>query len=496
MIERRGTAANPVLRKFRHVTAKEVLSPQPPRPYPRPTMAGTTDLHSMRAELGATLRLAAPLALANLLQMAVFSTDVMFVARLGQESLAAASLAVAIVAVLMMGMNGVTGAVAPLIAAELGRRFNAVREVRRSLRMALWLALALGIFGIALCALGERLMLATGQDPKVAAISGHFIRVLSISMVPMALGNVLRTFVSALGRPVFATVITAFAILVNATGNYVLVFGHFGAPALGLTGSAISSIITASATVVAYVIAIRSDPRLRRFHPFGRWWRPEWQRLRQMLGLGLPIAGTLIAEGGLFSGAAFLMGRVGEAELAAHTVALQIAAFAFQVPFGIGQAATIRVGYHYGAGDSVGIGRAGWSAIVIGLAFMCTSAGMMLLFPQLILSAYVDVTDPANAVLVGFALQYLFVAAIFQLTDGLQAVAAGVLRGIQDTRVPMVIAIIGYWLAGFATSAVLGLWTPLEGVGVWIGLAVGLTVAAALLLARWHWRDRFAPVAA
>lgn len=444
-----------------------------------------------RAELGATARLAGPLALANMLQMAVFATDVMFVARLGQEALAASSLAVAIAALLMMGINGVTGACAPLIAAEIGSRRHSVREVRRSVRMALWLAVVLGVAGIGICLAGEQLMLATGQDAVVSRRAGGFISVLSLAIMPMAVANVLRTFVSALGRPVFATLITALAIAVNAGGNWIFVFGNLGSPPLGLVGSAIASILTACTTVGAYSAAIRSDRRLRRFRIFGRFWRPEWSRLRQILVLGLPISGTVIAEGGLFSGAAFLMGRVGEAELAAHTVALQIAAFAFQVPFGIGQAATIRVGYHFGAGDRAAIGRAGWAAIVIGMAFMGSSALVMALFPRTILSAYVDVNAPANAVMVGFALQYLFIAAIFQLTDGLQAVAAGVLRGIQDTRVPMVIAVIGYWLAGFATSVVLGLFTPLEGVGVWIGLAVGLTVAAALLVARWAGRERF-----
>ena len=444
-----------------------------------------------RAELGATLRLAAPLALANLLQMAVFATDVIFVARLGQEALAASSLAIAIIALLMMAMHGVTGAVAPLIAAEIGRKHSSVREVRRSARMALWLAVGLGAFGIGICQLGEQLMLATGQNPAVSARAGSFIAVLSLAIMPMAVSNVLRTFVSALGRPVFATVITALAILVNALGNYVFVFGNFGAPRLELTGSAIASILTACTTVAAYAVAIRADRRLRRYRVFGRWWRPDWQRLRQLLALGLPIAATLIAEGGLFSAAAFLVGRIGEAQLAAQTVALQIASFAFQVPFGVGQAATIRVGYHYGAGDREGIGRAGWAAIAAGMAFMCISALLILMAPRTILSAYVDVADPANAAMLGHALSFLFVAAIFQLSDGLQAVAAGALRGIQDTRVPMMIALFGYWIAGFATSVVLGLFTPLGGVGVWIGLAVGLTVAAGLLLGRWHWRERF-----
>ena len=446
---------------------------------------------TFRAEMGATLRLAGPLALANLLQMAVFATDVIFVARLGQQALAASSLAIAIVALMMMGINGVTGAVAPLIAAEMGRRFNAVREVRRSARMALWVAVLFSLGAIALSQMGELLMAATGQDPEVSSLSAHFLKIVSLAVLPMTIANVLRTFVSTLGRPFFATVITALAIGVNALGNYVLVFGHFGFPALGLTGSAVASITTACAMVLAYAIAIRSDRKLRRYHVFGRIWRPEWLRLRQILALGLPIAATLIAEGGLFSGAAFLMGRIGEAQLAAHTVALQIAAFAFQVPFGVGQAATIRVGYHFGAGNRAGIGHAGWAAIAIAMIFMVVSASTMLLAPRFILSAYVDVDEPQNALLVGFALQYLFVAAIFQLTDGLQAVAAGALRGIQDTRVPMAIALFGYWAAGFATSAALGLFTPLEGVGVWIGLAVGLTVAALLLIARWYWREAF-----
>lgn len=449
------------------------------------------DPHLLRAELRATLRLAAPLALANILQMAVFATDVMFVARLGQESLAAASLAVAILAVVMMGLNGVTSAVAPLIAAEIGRRSNAVREVRRSLRMALWLAVLLGIVGIGLCGMSGGLMAATGQAPHVAKISEGFIKVLSLALLPMGLANVLRTFVSALGRPLFATVITGLSIVVNIIGNYAFVFGRLGAPEMGLNGSAISSILTATMTVIAYVLVIRGDKRLRRFHVFGRFWRAEWSRLREMLALGLPIAATLIAEGGLFSGAAFLMGRIGEAELAGHTVALQVAAFAFQVPFGIGQAATIRVGYYFGAGDRAGIGRAASAAIAVGLGFTVVSAAAMLLAPRLILSAYVDVHAAENAAMVALAAQFLVVAAIFQITDGIQAVVAGALRGIQDTRVPMLIAVLGYWLAGFMTSVGLGLFTPLRGMGVWIGLAVGLTIAAALLLGRWHWRDRY-----
>jgi MATE family multidrug resistance protein len=357
--------------------------------------------------------------------------------------------------------------------------------------MALWLCVILGAGAIGICLMGERIVLATGQQPALARLAGDFLEVCALSVIPMLTVNVLRTFVSAMGRPIFATLITGLSIAVNALGNWVLVFGNLGAPELGLLGSPLASFITACATVAAYCLAIHSDRRLRRTYIFGRWWRPEWSRLRQIVVLGLPIMLTLIAEGGLFSSAAFLMGLIGEAELAAHTVALQIASIFFQIPFGIGQAATIRVGYHYGAGDREAIGRAGWAALLTGLIFSALSSVIMIAVPELIVAAYVDLQAPENALLLGFALQYLLVAAAFQLVDGVQAVAAGVLRGLQDTRVPMIIAIVSYWLGGFVTAWWLGLHTGLEGFGVWVGLAVGLVIAAVLMVLRWMGRARF-----
>ncbi len=443
-----------------------------------------------RVELGATVRLAVPLAAANLLQMAVYAIDVIFVARLGQVELAAASLSVSLFGLFVWGLTGLTSAAAPLIAAEIGRNPHGIREVRRTARMALWLSVLFGLATAVICSFGEAFMLATGQQPVIAARAGDFLDILKWAAVPMVIANVLRIFVAALGRAVFSTVITALALGVNIVGNYALVFGNLGAPALGLEGSAIASNITAWAAVIAYIVTILTDRRMRRYHIFGRLLRPEWARLKQIVWIGTPIALTVMAEGGLFGGAAFLMGRIGAAELAAHTVALQVAAFFFQVPFGIGQAATIRVGYHYGRVDRDAIARAGWAALAVSTAFMAISASAMLLVPELILSAYIDVEAVANVAMVAFAVQYLAVAAAFQLFDGMQTVAAGVLRGLQDTRVPMIIAISGYWLCGFVTAIVLGFATPLEGVGVWIGLAVGLVVVAAMLLRRWSQRER------
>lgn len=441
-----------------------------------------------RTELGATLRLAAPLAAANLLQMLVYAIDVIFVARLGETALAASSLATTLFGLMMWCLIGLTGACAPLIAAEIGRRAHAVREVRRSVRMALWLAVGTGALAMVVSANGEALLLLSGQDAEVARRAGAFLAILLWATIPNIMAGVLRNFVSALGRPVFATVITGLAILVNALGNYVLVFGNWGAPALGLDGSAISSVITAFVMLGAYALAIRMDRRLRRYRLFGRWWRPEWTRLRDLLRIGLPISLIIMAEGGLFSSAAFLMGLLGQAELAGHTVALQVAALAFQIPFGVGQAATIRVGYHYGAGNVAAITAAGKAALVVAVSYMIVPAALMILAPRFVLSLYVDPADPANAAMVGHAVGFLAIAAAFQLFDGLQAVLAGTLRGLQDTRMPLILALIGYWLIGFTTSVVLGFFSPLAGNGIWLGLAAGLIVVSLLLGRRWQRR--------
>lgn len=441
------------------------------------------------SELRATLGIGGPLAAANLLQMLTYAIDVIFIARLGEQELAGSALAVSLFGLVLWALTGLTGAVAPLIAEELGARAPALRPVRRAVRMALWLAVIAGIGGMGLCLLLDPIMQVSGQQPGIRALANSYNNVIVFSMVPMLLAAVLRNFVSALGRPIFATAITGLGIFVNGIANYAFIFGELGAPELGLAGAAVATIITAFFTVGAYVVAIRFDRKLHRYHVFGRLWSPDWARLAQLLRIGTPIALTITAEAGIFGAAAFLMGRFGAAELAGHTVALQLAALAFQVPFGVGQAAAIRVGYFYGARDPAGAGRAGWVAVGIGAAFMSLTAGAMVLFPEVLLRLYVDPDAPANAALVGFALQYLVLAAIFQLADGVQAVAAGALRGLQDTRVPMWIAIFSYWVPGIGLSVGLGFFTPLEGTGVWIGLATGLFCAAAGLLWRWNRRE-------
>lgn len=445
---------------------------------------------TMGEEVRALARLAAPLAGANLLQMAIYAVDVMFVARLSAIDFAASTLGVFLFGLIMWALMGLTSACAPLIAAELGARAHAVRQVRRSFRMAMWLAAIAGLAAMLVLANGQRIMLALGQDPRVAARSGAFLAILLFALIPNIWAGVLRTVAAALGRPGWALIVTASALAVNTLGNWLLVFGHGGFPTMGLEGSATASLITATMMLLAYAAIVAFDRKLRRYRLFGKWWVPHWGRLRDVVAIGAPIALIFTLEGGLFGGAAFLMGLIGVTEVAAHAIALNIAALAFQVPFGISQAATIRVGMAYGARDRVWIGRAGWAAIVSGTGFMALTAAIIWLAPRLVVGIYVDPGDPARAREVALAIQYLAVAAAFQLFDGAQAVAAGSLRGLQDTRVPMYIAAFGYWVAGFGTAIALGFRTPLQGVGIWIGLAVGLLVVSTMLIVRWRMRDR------
>jgi len=451
-------------------------------------MSYTAPSLTLRAELSDTLRLALPLAGSNLIQMAIHAVDVMFIARLGEEALAASTLGVAAFGLMAWSASGLI-ALAPLVAAELGRRRHSVREVRRTTRMALWLCVGVSLVLTVLFQFGQPLLLLTGQAPVLAARAGSFMAVLSIAILPMLLVGALRQFVASLDRAGYATWINLLGLGTNIFGNWLLVYGHWGLPALGLTGSALSSGITSWAMVLAYAVAIRMDRRLRRYRILGRWWRPEPARMAEILRIGGPIALTILAEAGLFGGAAFLMGRIGEAELAGHAIALQIASLTFQVPFGIGQAATIRVGLAYGARDHAGIGRAGMASILFGIGFMAFTGLAILLLPQAILSFYIDADAPGNTEMARHATSFLLVAAVFQLFDGAQAVAAGALRGLQDTRMPMAYALFGYWIPGLGTSLLLGFGTGLGGLGIWIGLAVGLVVVAGLMLRRWFRRE-------
>jgi MATE family multidrug resistance protein len=268
-----------------------------------------------------------------------------------------------------------------------------------------------------------------------------------------------------------------------------LIFGHLGMPELGIVGGGIGSSIVWAAMALALAIVVLTDRQFRRFHLFGRFWRPDWPRFRQLFRLGGPIGLTMGFEGAVFSAAAYLMGLFGAPSVAAHQIALQIAATSFMVPLALGQATTVRVGRAYGRGDRAAIGLAGWTAFGLSTAFMTLMATLMFAFPRELITLFLEDT-PANATLIALGISFLRIAALFQIVDGWQVVGAGMLRGLHDTRVPMIFALFGYWAIGVGIGIALAFAMDWRGIGIWWGLAAGLGVVAILMLWRWSRRDR------
>jgi MATE family multidrug resistance protein len=448
------------------------------------------------AELKATLALSWPLVLTNVAQNALMTSDVILMGWLGADALAAGALGTNLYFALMIFGIGLVSATSPLVAEELGRRRHAVREIRRTVRQGLWSACAIAVPIWLVAWWGEAILLAMGQEPALAAAAGGYIRSLMWSLLPFLFYLVLRSFLAALERPGWALVVGLLAIPLNLAIAWVLMFGQLGFPRLGLAGAGIATTLSSTFMFLGLALVVVLDRRLRRYHLFGRFWRADWARFRALWRIGLPIGLTLAFEVTIFNAAALLMGRIGASELAAHAIALQIASFTFMVPMGVGQAVTVRVGLAFGAGDRDGVTRAGWTAFALGVGFMVFTALLMVLVPHALVGVFLDLADPKNAPVVAFAVSFLFLAALFQLADGAQAVGAGMLRGLQDSRVPMMFALFGYWGIGLPVGVALGFWTPLRGTGIWIGLALGLLVVAALMLWRWTQRERLGLVRA
>lgn len=445
---------------------------------------------SWQEELGATMRLAGPLVLANLAQIAITTTDVLMLGWLGPNPLAASALAVNLFNIVLFSGVGLGVATGPLIAAALGARLHAVRETRRTFRMGLWLVSGYSLAGIVVLANAERLFLLFGQDPALSAAAGQYMNIMMWALWPSLLITVFRTALTAFDRTVVTLTVTLGGVFLNAGLNWLLIFGNWGAPRLELAGSAIASFLTNLLMALALGLFVRFSPRFRRMHLFGHLLRLDWARLKRLWAVGLPIAGTWAFEVTVFSAAVYLMGLIDTVSVAAHVIALQLAALSFMVPMGLAQAVTIRVGLGFGARDPHWIGLAGRVAFALTMVFMTLAALIMWMFPRDLAVLFLDMSRPDSGPVLDLAARFLVIAAIFQLADGAQVIGAAMLRGLQDTKVPMVYAGIGYWLCGLGSGAVLAFPLGWRGTGVWIGLAIGLAIVAMLMLSRWQRRER------
>lgn len=440
------------------------------------------------SEVRATFRLAWPLIVAQLAQNLLFTTDVVLMGWLGPKFLAAGTLAGAFLMPFLLTGVGIVGAVAPLVAqARGGRR---IKDVRRVVRQGLWAAVVIATLLQPIVLNIEWVYAQLGQDPEVTALAADYIRFGSWMLYPALAMIALRSLLAAFDDTRSTLVITVIGVILNAIIAYALIFGHFGLPRLELKGAAIATGLVNLFMFLAMLGYVLWHRRFKRFNVLLRFWKPDWQKFRAIFSIGVPIGLTVLAEVGLFSVAAMLMGRLGTNEVAAHAVALQLASTAFMVPLGLGIAATVRVGLAYGRNDNEGVRKAGWTSLAMGVGFMALTCATFLLVPGPLVSIFLDRSDPNNAVALGLAATYLAIAGLFQLADGAQVVAAHALRGLSDTKTPMVLAIFGYWAVGLPTAYVLGFVLDWRGTGVWLGLAAGLAFCAVVLVARFAMRER------
>lgn len=441
-------------------------------------------------ELKDTLLLAWPLIIAQLAQMALFTTDVIMMGWLGPEFLASGTLATAFFHPFMLLGIGILSAVAPMVAQARGAR--QIKSVRRSARQGFWVALAVSALLVPLLWQAEWGLNLLGQDATLAEMAGGYMHYAVWSFIPALLFVVLRCLLSAHGVTSVILWITLVGVAVNALGNYALMFGNFGFPRLELAGAGISTTVVNTLMFLLTLGYILRHRKFKRYHILLRFWRPDWQRFRDIIRVGLPFGLMLMAETGLFAAAAMLMGWLGTAELAAHAVALQCAGIAFMVPLGLSQATTIRVGLAYGAGDTAGVGTAGWVNITLALGFMSLTCLLFWLMPQFFVGLFLDPSLAKNEVPFLLAVSYLGIAALFQLVDGAQVVAGAALRGLNDTAMPMVIAIAGFWGIGFPVAYICGFVLEMRGIGIWLGLASALAFVAVVLSIRFALRERLA----
>jgi MATE family multidrug resistance protein len=436
-------------------------------------------------EARATIALAWPIALTNLSQMALLVTDAIMLGHHSPQALAASTLGANLYWLLFPIPFGIAHAAAPMLAQARGRKLHHLRDMRRTVRQGFWACTAAAVPAWLVLWHSGALLVLIGQDAALSAQAQEYGRALMWGMLPFAWFMVLRGFIAALERPAMAMWVATAAISFNALADYVLIFGHWGFPELGIAGAGWASTLSNVLMLLGLAALIARDRRMRRFRLLGRFWRHDFPRLRELYRLGLPISAALLFETGVFAVAAFMMGAFGAPALAAHAVAIQTAAATFMVPMGLSQAATARVGLAVGAGNLLGAMRAGWTAIALAAGFMALMALLLLTLPELVAGLFLDETNPESAAVIAQARVLLMLAGLFQVFDGVQAVAAGALRGLKDTRVPMLLAGLGYWGIGIPAAAFLAFTVGLQGPGLWAGLVLGLAVVSVLMTARW-----------
>ena len=428
-------------------------------------------------------RLGVPLVVGQFAHMAIGVTDSVMLGWYSVEALAAGVLGHTIFFVIFVVGAGFATAVMPLVASAIVQ--NDSVKARRVTRMGLWLSSAYTIAVLPIFWWSEELLIAIGQSPEISMLASRYLVIVGFAVFPALALDVIKSYLSAQELMRFVLVITIVGFLINIPLNYLLIFGKFGVSELGVKGSAIASLFVNSFMAVG--VGIYCVKKLPEQALFVRIWRPDWSVMRKVLVLGVPIGITSLAEAGLFSGSTIMMGWLGTIPLAAHGIALHITSLTFVIHVGLSGAATIQAGQAFGASNFLSLKRSALSASVASLIVVIGTVILFLSMPKVLVSLFVDPTSPHFRDILAYGALLLLMAALFSTVDAAQVMALGILRGMQDTSIPMAMAIFSYWIVGIPTAYWFCFIFKWGGVGLWAGLALGLACAACGLIFRFCW---------
>ena len=447
-------------------------------------MTITVASSSLSTESKQFLKLAVPLAGAQVAQSLTGFFDTIMMGRLGAETLAAGGLASLTFFAILNTAAGVIMGISPLIAEAYGAGKKS--RIEKLARQGFWLVLLLSFPMMMIIAHLDSMMLQFGQAETTVTLANTYLDIILWGFFPALGFAMLRGVVSSLSQARPIMIIVIFGTVFNIIGNYILGFGKFGFPRLELVGLSISSTLALWGMFIALVIYLLKHPQLSKYSFFQQLHQIKPAIIGELGKTGIPIGIFIALEFGLFTIVTYLMGALGTEVLAAHQIVFQTIIVTFMIPLGMSYAATARVGQWLGRKNVLGIKRAGYVSIGMGFVFMLLIAIAMLLFPQFIVAIYLDVNDPANAQIISLALPMLTIATVAQILDAVQKITYGVLQGLQDTRIPVFLNISAFWLIGLTTSYILGFPFGLGGTGLWLGQSIGVAIAAILFFVRFR----------
>ena len=439
---------------------------------------------SLREEFKLFFVIATPLAAAYLAEFAMFITTKMVVGKLGYHSLAAVGIAAAIsfeVLIVLMALLSIVGVLA---AQAQGANDNA--QLGQAVRQGLLVATALGIPSMMFIWNLDIVLVSTGQDPIVVELAVDYLHGLAFTVLPILWFSILRIFVAVLAKTMSVMVITVAAVPLNYALTYWFVHGGYGLEPMGLFGAGLATTLVSWLMFISLAVHIYRQPLFRGFGIFYGRWKVIWPTCKEIMWLGLPVAGLAFLEAGLFMGTSILSGVIGAKTLAAYEITIAWAGIPFVIAFGLAEATMIRVAFAMGRDNLAEARRNGFLGMGLVVLLISTMVVIPLTFAEDIIQFFISPDDPGYPEVSALATHFLFIASLFMIFDGLQAAAARALRGMKDNFVPLWIATFGYWVLGIGGGATLAFYYDMGGAGLWWGLAAGLAVAACLLTWRFH----------